>query len=76
MGATKLTEMQVIKVLRISKPFNVPKTQLDTLHKQNTKWMILSLAGTSHVKSLYYKIYYKNFMIKIFQNNLFLFFQW
>lgn len=37
MGATKLTEMQVIKVLRISKPFNVPKTQLDTLHKQNTK---------------------------------------
>lgn len=32
MGATTLTEMQVIKVLRISKLFIFPKTQPDTLY--------------------------------------------
>lgn len=37
MGAIKLTEMKIIKVLRISKPFKCPKTQLNT-RKQNTKW--------------------------------------
>lgn len=50
MGATKLTKAQVIKVLRISKPLNVPKLNYILPISRILNGMLLSLAGASHVK--------------------------